>query len=579
MLVLITHKGVSSGILKATELYQESRNAAPPTVARKSKTVSSVTVNMRGKYNPQPFGEVSSLILAADLRESEGSKDSEIRADDEDMQPLSNSLISSKFKKGLSMSFIARLSKTLIWVPLGGVSCVRKARNQHLARREDENGPPFPSSEIWIMSVVVEWASSSEMLISNSSNVLPGLRRLSDVLLDRSQGVRNSQPQKVLVSPSGLVALYCGLVNTSEEDQDATVEASRRRSSNDMTISDAVLAEKKRSIVTSLAQQSITLSDEEKWVRLQNYNSLHAISKHELGDSKSFSTFLWPASLCFCIAESFPHEERFVASGQDSLTDPLLDAQNWFMRKGARTEAMEVIRKLKEAEAEKRVEEQQRARQDALTDLLPRSTQSGSTQDIASIYPTPPDGLPSQAVSNMTQRPTPASYGEGIGKGQLDGVDADPHLVGSPLALNLAPVISSTAYDQLEDDLYADVDTDMFAANDLTEADLDFFDEPTAENNFVLRKDHDARPAGTFSEKIEVLGSRLKSGILDDIIYENDVGLTIKEDSIKQEMLGIGTLIFTFLNNTLTQVPRRKTSARCSKMQYIRKSTSFARCL
>ena len=579
MLVLITHKGVSSGVLKATELYQESRNAAPSAVARTSTTVSSATVNMRGKVNPQPFEEVPSLILATDLRESEGSKDPEIRADDDDVQPFSNSLLSSKFKKGLSMSFIARLSKTLIWVPLGGISCVRKARHQHLARYEDENWLTFPPSEIWIMSVVVEWASSSEMLISNSSYVLSGLRRLPDVLLDRSQGARNFQPQKVLVSPSGLVALYCGPVDTSEEDQDAVVKASRRRPSNDMAISDALLAQKKRSIMTTLAQQSITLSDEEKWVRLQNYNSVHGSSEREPGKSTSSSTFLWPASLCFCIVEAFPHEERCIAPGQESLTDPLLDAQNWFMRKGARTEAIEANKQRKEAEAEKRVEEQHRVRQDALTDLLPRSAQYGSTQDIASIYPTPPDRLPSQAVSNMTQRPTPASYGEGIGKGQLDSVDADAHLVESPLASNLAPVIRSTAYDQLEDDLYADVDTDIFAANDLTEADLDFFDEPRAENSYVLTKDRDARPAETFSEKIEVLGSHLKLGVLDDKIYENDVGLTIKEDVIKQEMLEIGTLNFTLLNSILTRVPRCKTSARRSKMQCTRKPRPFGRCL
>lgn len=547
--------------MKATELYKESRNAAPPAVARTSTTGSSGTVNMRGKSNSQPFAEVSSSSLAIDLREPEGLKDSEIRVDNEDMQQFSNSLILSKFKKGLSMSIIARLAKIPMWVPMGGISCVRKARDQHLARREDEIWPMFSPSEIWIMSVVVEWAPSSEMLVSNFSNVLPGLRRLSDVLLDRRRGVINFQPQKVLVSPSGLVALYRGAVSKSEEDQDTIVMASRRQPSNDLATSDSLLAEKKRSIVTSLAQQSITLSDEQKWVRLENFDSIRTISERDSGGSSSSSTFLWPASLCFCIAETFPHEERYVASGQDSLTDPLLDAQNWFMNKGARTEAIEANRKQKEVEAKTRDEEQHRARQDALTDLLPRPTQYGSTQDVASIYPTPPDGLPSQAVSTMTQRPTPASYGEGIRKGQLDSVNAEADLAESPLASNLAPVIGSTAYDQLEDDLYADVDTDMFAANDLTEADLDFFDEPRAENNLILTKDYNESMTGTSDEKSEILDSRPKLAILDDSIHEDDLGLTIKENIIQHETLAIGTVNFTIFNDVLTGVSRCETSA------------------
>lgn len=181
------------------------------------------TINMRGKSNPCTFGEDSSSIPAADLK---GLGAPETPLDNDGVQPISNSLILSKIKKGLSMSFIACLSKTPIWVPLGGISCLRNARPQALMRREDENRPKFPPSEIWIMSVVVDWAPSAEMLISNFYNVLPGLRRLSEVLLDRRQDARLSQSRKVLVSPSGLVALYCGLVGKSEETGDTNSEPS-----------------------------------------------------------------------------------------------------------------------------------------------------------------------------------------------------------------------------------------------------------------------------------------------------------------------------------------------------------------
>lgn len=552
MPVLITHLEVSSGLLKATDIYKELPIAAPPAVSRKSTMGLSATFNMRGTSSIQPFGEISSSILAADLKEPDCPKDSEIRPDDDDMRSFSSSLILSKLKKCLSLSMIARLTRNPIWVPLGGISCVRKATYQTSMRREDEKWPTFSPSEIWIMSVAVDWTPSAEMLISNFYNVLPGLRRLPDVLLGRRRDAKVSRSRKVLVAPSGLVAMYCGPVNEFEEGQDTHVEVSPRRSLDHMPISDALLAEKKRSTVTRLAQQSIKLSNDEIWVRLQNIKSIHAISEQDPGDFTSSNTFLWPASLCFCIAGTFHLEDQRVAFGQDSLTDPLVDAENWFMGKGVRTEAIEANQRRKEAEAEKTKEEQNRTRQDAFTYVLPRPTQYGSTQDVASIYPTPPDGIPSQTILNTTQRPTPASYGEAVGKEHLDGVGAEAHLIESPLASSLAPVIGSTIYDQLEDDLYADVDTDMFAAKDLTDADLDFFDEPRANNNIVSTEDYDTHLSETFSEKIEVSGSQSDSGISNDVVSKGGAEPTTKENVVEQEMLRIGTINFNLPNDILT---------------------------
>ena len=541
MPVLITYIEVSSGALRATDLYKESHDAASSAVARKPTMASLAAASMRGRSNQQTFGEASPSTLAANLKVPEDPKDSEMTSDDDGVQPFSNSLVLSKIQQGLSRSFIAHLSKTSIWVPLGGVSCVRRTRHQALLC-DDENWPTFSPSEIWIMSVIVDWAPSTELLISNFHNVVPGLRRLPDLLMGRRQVAEISPSQKVLVAPSGLVALYCGLVNKSEDREEMTFEASPNQSLNHNRVSYALLAEKKRAIVTRLAQQNIKLSDDENWVRLQDINSVPAVPEQDSDDFRSSSTFLWPASLCFCIAETFPYEEPCVAFGQDSLTDPLLDAENWFMRKGVRTEAIEANRKRKEAEAEKRNQEQNRARPDIFKDVF-GSTQYSNAQDIASIYPTPPDGLPSQNVVTMTQRPTPASYGEAVVKGQFDGVNAEAHLVGSPSASNLAPVISSTTYDQLDDDLYAEVDNDMFAANDLTEADLDFFDEPRTDDNIVSTGNHDVNLARTLSEKIEVSAFHSSLSNLDDIISETDANLTTTQSGTvtRQKMFEIGT--------------------------------------
>lgn len=521
------------------------------------------TPNVRGKPNPQARGDISSSKPTFDAKGLEPSRTAP--HDDSGVQSVSNSSVLLNVQKALSLSLIACLIKTGTWIPLGALSCVRNAPPRALMRRQTENRPAFPPSEILLMSVVVECVPSTELVISSSYSILPGLRRLSEVLLGRRQDGELVQSSKILICPSGQVGLYRGLASASEENADTDSEAAvdqafdHRKSPNDP------YAENKRSIASRLAQRGIEVSDQEYWVRLQ-YTGPSSISDVLKGDphcSPPF-TFLWPSSLCFCIPGTFPHEERWshcLTFGQDSCMDPLLYAETWFMGKAGRTLPMKASRKTVGEEEQNSEDEEDPIGKDAFADLVPRLTQYGSTQDIASIYPTPPDGVPSQAtISN--QRPAQSSYGDGLGKRHLDSVEGGTHLVGSPLTSNLDPIISSTTYDQLEDDLYAELDNDLFAANGLTEADLDFFDEPNSDNKVVVPEVQETSLRAS-NEKPEVLNLHWNLDSIGDVASESAMDVT-NVDSMSgpgTKVLDRGTINLTLFTVILTQLPRCRPAA------------------
>lgn len=478
------------------------------------------TGNQRRNITPSSFREPSPSSKGLGLK---GYRALDTISDSEKSEPANDTFILMKMQKAVSMSCIARLTKTTRWLPLGDTSCVRNAKPHALIHQVNEDWSAFTPSDIMSMAVVVEWMPSADMLVTSSCHVLPGVRRLSEMIVDQHQDSELSQPYKVLLSPSALTVLYVGLVDNPDEIEENAAEAFPGQRFASMKPLNLTLAEKKRSTVRRLAQRGIKLSSEEKWVRLRYENpAVHNDLKqdHVTG---SFVTFLWPASLCFYFVQASLYETKWsqpLNFGQGIRIDPLLYAEAWLKTKADRQEAVEIKRKQNEAEVQKSKDAQNQRSREPFTDLIPRPTQLGSTQDVTSIYPTPPDGFPSNNLVSLTQRPTPVNYGDTIEKGHLDDINADPHLMGSPIATNLAPVISSTTYDQLEDDLYAEVDNDLFAANDLTEADLDFFDQPRAEKNVVLPANPDAHFQNAFNDRSEGLGLHFSANVLKKAVPE-----------------------------------------------------------
>ena len=174
---------------------------------------------------------------------------------------------------------------------------------------------------------------------------------------------------------------------------------------------------------------------------------------------------LWPADLCFC-EDSFnlisgEDDGPFDKPLADGSVDPLEKAESWFLGKAARMEASRIrlLEENKKAQALKDVEDTDD--EDPLSPFEMPVDQGISPQDVSGIYPTPPDGLPPALLgSSNSNNLRPSDYYDEekeLQPGDETRGDYDGHE---------------------NDDLFGDIDIDMFASNGLTEADFSFFDEP-----------------------------------------------------------------------------------------------------
>ena len=145
----------------------------------------------------------------------------------------------------------------------------------------------------------------------------------------------------------------------------------------------------------------------------------------------------------------------------DASVDPLEKVESWFLGKAARMEASRIRlqEENKEAQALKDVEDTDD--EDSSSPFEMPVDQGISPQDVSGIYPTPPDGLPPALLGS--------SNSNNLRPGDYDDEEKELH-----------PSDETRGdYDgQENDDLFGDIDIDMFASNGLTEADFSFFDEP-----------------------------------------------------------------------------------------------------
>ncbi|KAL8801668.1 MAG: hypothetical protein Q9182_004305 [Xanthomendoza sp. 2 TL-2023] len=111
------------------------------------------------------------------------------------------------------------------------------------------------------------------------------------------------------------------------------------------------------------------------------------------------------------------------------------------------------------------------------TDRMAQTNHYLSAQEACGIYPTPPDGLTSHAASSVTAQDTPAASNLEVYP-DLTTVNEIPE-VHIPDVDSPQETISRGRFMKDEgQDLFGDMDTDMFDTNVLTEADFNFFDEP-----------------------------------------------------------------------------------------------------
>ena len=244
----------------------------------------------------------------------------------------------------------------------------------------------------------------------------------------------------LLLSPSGIRCHYLGI--------EGSLKSNLQRKS---------AVQIKASILLHLSDQGLRPMQEVMWIHVQ--------TEPESKFSVNAPMSLWPADLCLCKDFKAPVSsedgEFSNAPLPDSSADPLEKAESWFLGKSTRVEASRV-RELEEnqkAQALKDVEDTDD--EDTLSPFEIPVDQGITPQDVSGIYPTPPDGLPPALLGS--------SNPNNVRSGDYDDEEKE---------VQPNEDTRGDGDEQANDDLFGDMDIDMFASNGLTEADFSFFDEP-----------------------------------------------------------------------------------------------------
>ena len=338
----------------------------------------------------------------------------------------------------VSSSLSHQLGKEREWVQVGPNSCMdaRTLGDDHLDMLELHSYIATTTN----LCFDVKWLSSGTMLISFFQVQLPKHTSMSTIISRDSHSTGLAVGSPLLLSPSGVKCQYLGTENLLKSDV-------QRKSA----------AKAKASTLSRLAHQGIRFMQEVAWIQVHQERDSNASD----GQPVSF----WPADLCFCKDPLTPFScddgESFKTSIVDASIDPLQGAESWFLGKSAREEALRARTQEEKWGAPAPKASEDIDDEDILSLFEIPIDQGITPQDVSGIYPTPPDGLPSALLGpSHPNNLQSGDYGEEEKGQQLSDEARGDH------------------QEQEDDDLFGDIDIDMFASNGLTEADISFFDDP-----------------------------------------------------------------------------------------------------
>lgn len=296
------------------------------------------------------------------------------------------------------------------------------------------------------LSLDVKWLPTETLLISYSRKPLRRLSQASHLLAHNEKKLSRDTP--LLLSPSGIVASFYGIENVSKKDQ---------------LYHSKIQIESM--VASRLAQSGIMIPQDTQWLRVlveHPYEDGRQLADHQEHPVMT----LWPAHLCFCedaMAAVEDQEIGILTSSRDSGTmDALATVETWYLGKAVRTTALETRRQKHELEVQNAEVPHASDDEDALSDPgLEMSHYYTAPQDVSGIYPTPPDGIPTNPIY-----PSPNNNVLSAGLENEENRGATPGAICRPFD------------EQGNEDLFGEMDIDMFATNGLTEADFSFFDEP-----------------------------------------------------------------------------------------------------
>ncbi|KAI4140611.1 MAG: hypothetical protein LQ341_003766 [Variospora aurantia] len=346
------------------------------------------------------------------------------------------------------------------WSILGVDSCVRVLENRRFASTSYETGRWERRHKVEQLCFDVQWSLSGTMILYSRLISLPMLSRVSDVMGRKDASgadlVRMDDP--IVISPFGTRCAFAGVESHQSQSFTAAGQAMAWT----------------RALLKSCA---VDVSPEVEWICLTSNEGI--LDDSNLVNKLQRSRLWWPAHLCFVLHSSYrpEWEEPLRRLAEGTFNDPLAEAEQWFLGRDARKAAIE-------AREEGDKKGQLHAHQPSESGLQPnedektafaRTEQFLSAQEASGIYPTPPDGLTfhtqdSADVPLVEAQTSPAN--EDLVMEASSGDSPATHFAARP------------AGKDDDQDLFGDLDTDMFNNNVLTEDDFNFFDEPNAKEDY-----------------------------------------------------------------------------------------------
>ena len=418
-------------------------------------------------------------------------------------------LIYSALVSAVAMTFVHVMTRKNGWLAFGGSFCLRVSDEEGdpMSRLAVSGNPEHGECQRSVdqIDLDVRWSPSGILTVSGQCSRIAGLSTLEGPLSELRQASKHGMTygDSVFIAP---LAVPCKFIKFDHP--------SSARSNGDR--------QERATTIAWLAARGVRIAKDGPWVHLESNSERKQDGK--AADIFGIGSFLWPCELCFFQAPAShargPEVFQRITSG--TFVDPLLKAEQWFLGHGARKEAAEAHRKaeeerkLAESQLPKNVPEEQ-GDDNIVINRMAQTNQYMSAQEASGIYPTPPDGLASSMPGVLDNHSSPMDIDE--------TEEGDNFRAGSP-ATSLGRRNSER---QGADDLFGDMDADIFGANDLTEADFNFFDDlddPAGEVELSAEATEEARQA--LDREVELAACEALQGVLplgadqEDALEETD---------------------------------------------------------
>ena len=474
--------GLSFGSLRASDLGTSSDlyNSCFP----EDKTTSKVT-----KVFDSGAFHVNSVNAAKIETVTQGQNEQDNILGGTDRVPA-RSMIYERITNAVSMSILYALTKEVRCVPFN-FDTFLLSTNTYFDNLHDLQQGLQSCTCMTAVSLFVQWQSTGTIVISSTPKQNFQWRNIADLFDHRCQALHVPTLDSLVLAPLGmsvrpiLVKSHTSCSVTSDESDSCSDNQDSSR------VPHLHQSQKwKASVRKLLESYGGVVPHHVRWLRVQ------ALEYSKDFDEHSACMFVWPANLCFyCTNYSKTSKEDLSWAwdhGNRDVIDALTDAEHWFLGKSTRGDSSEAHKSQTELKTSFKSNALSSDDEDSGSDIFLTARRAIDEQALNGVYPTPPDGYRSSTTSAL-----PAAEKDAIDCGYVkepysSASEERRHSEREVQLPHTSPEVdmSHGDFEHIEeDDLFGDMNTDMFTANGITEADFSFFDEPSVAKE-ISQADH-----------------------------------------------------------------------------------------